>query len=107
MNRGERERGRRGRQLLLRGITLFLRFLDATSNRLVFSLSFHSLAPQLSVPCGRGLDGRGMRRLFGLASRVSETGQRGTQSHSAASRTLDRFLELGVKKNYLLRHTSM
>lgn len=35
-----------------------------------------------------------MGRSFGLAPCVSETGQRGTQSHSAAGRTLNRFLEL-------------
>lgn len=111
MKRGERDCGRRrGRQLLLRGadgtsaavacgyITLFIGCLDTTISGLVFSFSFHSLAPQLSVPRGRGCDGRGMRKLFGLASRVSETGQRRTQSHSATSRTLDCFLELGVKK---------
>lgn len=109
MKRRERDRGRRWRQLLLRciggtsaavangDITLRPCRLDATANGLVFSFSYHSFAPQLSVPRWRGRDGGGMGRSFGLAPCISETGQRGTQSHSAAGRTLDRFLELEVE----------
>lgn len=99
-------RGAGGTSAAVRGdITLFVSCLDTAISRIVLSFSFHSLTPQLSVPCGRGRDGRGMRRLFGLASRVSETGQRRTEPHSATSRTLDCFLELEERSKMIYSYT--